>query len=126
MDSGWSQRCRTGSSVASLAATAFDGLLGVGGTGCVFSERSRLQDASSRALIKLLFGEMATDRSTAERFRREAEAVRAINHPNIVKIIDDRPCRPPACRTWSWSSSTARRCKTIIEERGPPHPCSAP
>ncbi len=63
-----------------------DGLIGIGGTGCVF--RSWKLSSGQPCAIKILYGEMATDRSVAERFRREAEAIRAIDHPNVVKILD--------------------------------------
>jgi serine/threonine protein kinase len=62
----------------------FDDLLGLGGTGCVY--KGRTEDGQACA-IKLLFREMAGDESLVQRFRREAEAVSQIHHPNVVKIF---------------------------------------
>src|SRR5688572_24863226 len=62
---------------------AFDDLLGVGGTGCVY--RGHMGSGRTCA-IKLLFREMAGDESLIERFRREAEAVAEMDHPNVVRI----------------------------------------
>jgi serine/threonine protein kinase len=62
----------------------FDELLGIGGTGCVY--RGHTKNGTPCA-IKLLFREMATDESLIERFRREAEAVTAMDHPNVVRIF---------------------------------------
>lgn len=69
-----------------LAGHRIDALIGVGGTGCVFSGR-RVSDGKSCA-IKVLFGEMASDKSISARFEREAEAMKAISHRNVVSIWD--------------------------------------
>lgn len=60
--------------------------LGMGGTGCVY--RAVHVASNKTCAIKLLFGEMATDRALAERFRREAEAMKRIDHVNVVSVLE--------------------------------------
>ncbi|MFO0686990.1 MAG: serine/threonine-protein kinase [Sandaracinus sp.] len=61
-------------------------LIGRGGMGVVYRvEHTRIAKAMA---LKLLHGELARDKEVARRFRREAEAVSKLDHPNTVAIFD--------------------------------------
>ncbi len=62
-------------------------LLGSGGMGAVY-EAVREDLARMPVAIKVLHASLATDADAIRRFQREAHAVAAIAHPNIVRIID--------------------------------------
>ena len=69
-----------------LAGCRLEARLGVGSSGCVY--RGRHLASGEPCAVKLLYGELAGDRSVAQRFRREAEVVAQIRHPNVVSIIE--------------------------------------
>ncbi len=64
-------------------------LLGAGGMGAVY-EATRENLGQMRVAIKILHSTLASDEGLLARFRREAETVGQINHPNIVRILDFR------------------------------------
>jgi serine/threonine-protein kinase len=61
--------------------------LGAGGMGAVY-EATREDLGQMRVAVKILHTSLADDESLLARFRREAETVGQINHPNIVRILD--------------------------------------
>ncbi|MCU0233950.1 MAG: protein kinase [Thermoanaerobaculales bacterium] len=62
------------------------GPLGAGGMGEVF--RARDPELEREVAIKVLPDEFARNPERLERFRREAKAVAALSHPNIVQVFD--------------------------------------
>jgi serine/threonine-protein kinase len=55
--------------------------------GCVYLA-THAELTNRRYAIKVLFGEMAADRTIASRFRREAEIASTMSHENVVPVID--------------------------------------
>ena len=61
-------------------------LIGRGGMGVVYRvEHTRI---GKQMAMKLLHGELARDKEVIRRFRREAEAVSKLDHPNTVQVFD--------------------------------------
>ncbi len=72
------------------------GLIGSGGMGSVY-EAEREDLAHMRVAIKVLHRSVGARADLVMRFRREAETVAAIDHPNIVRIFDfQMPAGEPA------------------------------
>jgi serine/threonine-protein kinase len=61
-------------------------LLGVGGMGAVYAARHR---NGARAAIKILHPRLAKLTEVRERFRREAYAANKVEHPGVVRVLDD-------------------------------------
>jgi eukaryotic-like serine/threonine-protein kinase len=61
-------------------------LVGTGGMSSVFRAHDRLLDR--KVALKVLHEQYTEDADYVERFRREARAVAALSHPNIVTVID--------------------------------------
>jgi CheY-like chemotaxis protein len=61
-------------------------VIGRGGMGCVYE--AERQDLAMRVAIKILHPGYAAREDLVSRFKREAQVVAAIDHPNIVKVLD--------------------------------------
>lgn len=71
---------------AELGDYRVEALLGVGSVGSVY--RAVQRSTGRGVALKLLRPEVAAERKSARRFQREAEAVRLMAHPNVVRVID--------------------------------------
>src|SRR5947208_7997941 len=61
-------------------------LLGTGGMASVYLGTDRVLDRP--VAVKVLSRQFANDATFVERFRREAQAAAALNHPNVVSVFD--------------------------------------
>ncbi len=71
-----------------------DGQLGAGGMATV--HRGHDLRLGRDVAIKMLLPNLAGDPAIAERFDREARALAALNHPNVVAVFDVEPGDPAA------------------------------
>ncbi|MDE0892837.1 MAG: serine/threonine-protein kinase, partial [Planctomycetota bacterium] len=73
-------------SILDIPGYSIQETLGKGGMGAVFRAR---QDRLNRDIaLKVLSPRLAADAEFVSRFHREAQAVAALNHPNIVAVYD--------------------------------------
>jgi eukaryotic-like serine/threonine-protein kinase len=63
-----------------------DSRLGEGGMATVFGGSDRV--LGRKVAVKVLARQYARDRTSVERFRREAQAAAGLNHPNVVSVFD--------------------------------------
>jgi serine/threonine protein kinase len=68
----------------SIAHYRIERLIGQGGMGTVYLAEDTKLDR--KVALKVLPPEMASHADRLERFRREAKAIAALNHPHIVTI----------------------------------------
>ncbi|MEM9189480.1 MAG: serine/threonine-protein kinase [Myxococcota bacterium] len=68
------------------AKLRLDRRLGKGGMGTVYEATHLLMER--RVAVKLLHEDIADDRLTLKRFRREAIAASRLSHPNLVQVLD--------------------------------------
>src|SRR5688572_1490966 len=74
--------------VGSLLAEKYElgEILGQGGMGVVFSARHKW--TGRRVAVKLIHPTLASDPDVARRFLREARTTTALDHPNVVDVLD--------------------------------------
>ncbi len=63
-----------------------DALLGTGGMAAVYSATHR---NGSRVALKMLHPTMSMDPALTARFRREGYVANTVNHPGVVRVLDD-------------------------------------
>jgi serine/threonine protein kinase len=68
-----------------LGTFTLQGRAGSGGMGTVYVA----DGLAGRCAVKVLSAQLAADPSLRERFRREAQALRQVEHPGVVRIIDE-------------------------------------
>jgi serine/threonine-protein kinase len=61
-------------------------LLGIGGMAAVYAARHR---NGARAAVKMIHPTLSRHHEVCERFRREGYAANRVDHPSVVKVLDD-------------------------------------
>jgi serine/threonine-protein kinase len=90
-------------------------LVGTGGMSSVFRAHDRLLDR--KVALKVLHQQYTEDAEYVERFRREARAVAALSHPNIVTVIDRGEHEDRQFIVFEYVDG--ENLKALIERRGP-------
>lgn len=89
--------------------------LGDGGMARVY--RARHETLDREYAVKVLYGEVAANKTLAERFRREAQAVSKIAHPNVVSVVDYGTVRS-GLTFLSMELIHGESLRTVIKRRG--------
>ena len=90
-------------------------LVGTGGMSSVYRAHDRLLDR--KVALKVLHQQYSEDSDYIERFRREARAVAALSHPNIVTVIDRGEHEGRQFIVFEYIAG--ENLKQLIERRGP-------
>jgi eukaryotic-like serine/threonine-protein kinase len=90
-------------------------LVGTGGMSSVFRAHDRLLDR--KVALKILHDQYLADEEYVERFRREARAVAALSHPNIVTVIDRGEHEGKQFIVFEYVAG--ENLKQLIQRRGP-------
>src|SRR5437868_48130 len=90
-------------------------LVGSGGMSSVYRAHDRLLDR--KVALKILHEQYTEDADYVERFRREARAVAALSHPNIVTVIDRGEHENKQFIVFEYVGG--ENLKRLIERRGP-------
>src|SRR5207248_9735554 len=90
-------------------------LVGSGGMSSVYRAHDRLLDR--KVALKILHEQYTEDADYVERFRREARAVAALSHPNIVTVIDRGEHENRQFIVFEYVEG--ENLKRLIERRGP-------
>jgi serine/threonine protein kinase len=96
--------------------------LGVGGMGCVY--RARHTVIEREYAIKVLFGDFSSDERFRARFKREAQVVSKIRHPNVVSV-DDFGTTPNGLTFLAMELVRGRTLEQVIEREGALAPARA-
>ncbi|HEY2513177.1 MAG TPA: protein kinase [Polyangiaceae bacterium] len=90
------------------------GRVGSGGMGCVYLA-SHATLKKQRYAVKIPYGELALQKEHAERFFREADACAALDHPNVVSVLDFG-ATPEGLPYMVMEYVTGRTLKDILQE----------